>query len=100
MISLFTRTLRFSFIMLTPPLFFYLILSDIFPALRCLRGKELGIKKSRYTDDQIAFALKQAETSTPGRSHSVNGNFGADVLSLEECVRRSQRRRTEAPEAG
>ena len=28
-------------------------------------GKELEMKKSRYTDEQIAFALKQAETGTP-----------------------------------
>lgn len=28
-------------------------------------GKELDTKKSRYTDVQIAFALKQAETGTP-----------------------------------
>ena len=27
-------------------------------------GEELGTKKSRYTDEQIAFALKQAETGT------------------------------------
>jgi transposase-like protein len=27
-------------------------------------GKELGMKKSRYTEEQIAFALKQAETGT------------------------------------
>jgi putative transposase len=29
-----------------------------------LRAKELGMKKSRYTDEQIAFALKQAEMGT------------------------------------
>jgi transposase-like protein len=28
-------------------------------------GKELEMKRSRYTDEQIAFALKQAETGTP-----------------------------------
>ena len=28
-------------------------------------GKELEKKESRYTDEQIAFALKQAETGTP-----------------------------------
>ena len=28
-------------------------------------GKELGHEKSKYTDEQIAFALKQAETGTP-----------------------------------
>jgi putative transposase len=28
-------------------------------------GKELDMKKSRYTEEQIAFALKQAETGTP-----------------------------------
>jgi putative transposase len=30
-----------------------------------LSGEELEMKKSRYTDEQIAFALKQAETGTP-----------------------------------
>jgi putative transposase len=30
-----------------------------------LSGKELEMKKLRYTDEQIAFALKQAETGTP-----------------------------------
>jgi putative transposase len=28
-------------------------------------GKELDMKKSKYTDEQIAFALKRAETGTP-----------------------------------
>jgi putative transposase len=28
-------------------------------------GKELEMKKSRYTEEQIAFALKRAETGTP-----------------------------------
>jgi putative transposase len=27
--------------------------------------KEHAVKKSRYTEDQIAYALKQAETGTP-----------------------------------
>ena len=27
--------------------------------------KEHAVKKSRYTEEQIAYALKQAETGTP-----------------------------------
>ena len=36
-----------------------------FSGLEKPSGKELEMKKSRYTDEQIAFALKQAETGTP-----------------------------------
>jgi putative transposase len=36
-----------------------------FSGLEKPSGKELDMKKSRYTDEQIAFALKQAETGTP-----------------------------------
>jgi len=48
------------------------------------------VKKSRYTEEQIAYALKQAVTGIAvseviGRM----GDFRADVLSLEEAVRRS-----------
>ena len=37
--------------------------------------------KSRFTEEQISFALKQAETGTPvAEVHSANGDFGADTL--------------------
>ncbi|TCQ09092.1 putative transposase [Sphingomonas sp. PP-CC-3A-396] len=35
-----------------------------FSGLEKPSGEELEIKKSRYTDEQIGFALKQAETGT------------------------------------
>jgi len=47
------------------------------------------MKKSRYTDEQIAFALKQAETGTPVAEAIRRMDFRADVLPLEEGVRRS-----------
>jgi putative transposase len=31
------------------------------------------VKKSRFTEEQISFALKQAETGTGGRGHSADG---------------------------
>ena len=40
-------------------------LSESFPALGSLRARSWVMKKSRYTEEQIAFALKQAETGTP-----------------------------------
>ena len=40
-------------------------LSESFPALLSLRARSWNMKKSRYTEEQIAFALKQAETGTP-----------------------------------
>jgi putative transposase len=46
------------------------------------------MKKSRYTDEQIAFALKQAETGTPVAEVIRRMGFWADVLPLEEGVRR------------
>jgi putative transposase len=41
------------------------MLSESFPALWSLRARSWDMKKSRYTEEQIAFALKQAETGTP-----------------------------------
>jgi len=35
-----------------------------FSGLKKPSGKELEMKNSRYMDEQIAFALKQAETGT------------------------------------
>ena len=60
-------------------------------------AKELKMKKSRYTDEQIAFALKQARPVAEV-IRRMKG-FGADVLPLGEGVRRSRRRRAEAFEA-
>lgn len=37
----------------------------MFSGLEKPLGKELETKKSLYTDEQIAFALTQAETGTP-----------------------------------
>ena len=49
------------------------------------------MKKSRYTEEQIAFALKQAETGTTGlRGSAAHGDLGADLLSLEEALRRAR----------
>lgn len=45
------------------PVFFHF--EREFSGLEKPSGKELEMKKSRYTDEQIAFALKQAETGTP-----------------------------------
>ena len=39
-------------------------LSESFPALRSLRARSWDMKKSKYTDAQIAFALKQAGPGT------------------------------------
>ena len=48
------------------------------------------MKKSKFTDQQIAFALKQAETGTP--LEEVCRKLGISqqtFLSLEERVRRA-----------
>jgi transposase-like protein len=65
-------------------------------------GKKLEIKKSRYKDEQIAFALKQAETGTPVAE--VIRRMGISEQTFyrwRRCtaVRRSRCRRTEALEA-
>ena len=57
------------------------------------------MKKSRHTEEQIAFALKQAETGTAVAEVIRDGNLGANVLPLKEGVRWSRRRRVAAPEA-
>ena len=49
------------------------------------------MKKSRYTEEQIAFALKQAETGTPvAEVLRRMGDLGADLLPLEEALRRAR----------
>ena len=52
------------------------------------------MKKKRDTDEQIGFVLRQAETGTPiGGSVPQDGDFGTDLLSLEEEVCRAGRGR-------
>jgi putative transposase len=38
------------------------------------------MKKTRYTEEQIAYALRQAETGTPVGEVIRDGHFHADVL--------------------
>ena len=58
------------------------------------------MKKSRYTEEQIAFALKQAETGTPvAEVIRRMGGIRADVLPLEEGVWRAGCGRVAAGEA-
>ncbi|KTT99046.1 hypothetical protein NS355_07860 [Sphingomonas yabuuchiae] len=54
---------------LTSSLFFSSKLSESFPALWSPRARSWDMKKSRYTEEQIAFALKQAETGPPVNSY-------------------------------
>ena len=52
-------------------------------------GQEHVVKKSKFTDEQIAFALKQAELGT--RVEEVCRKMGiseATFYSLEEALRR------------
>jgi len=45
------------------------------------------MKKTRYTEEQVAFALKQAETGTRvWRSLQKDGHFICLILQLEEPV--------------
>ena len=47
------------------------------------------MKKSQFTDQQIAFALQQAEGGTPVEEVCRSGNQPSDVLSLEEGLWRA-----------
>ncbi len=57
------------------------------------------MKKLRYTDGQIAFALRQAETSTPVIELIDRTKFGAADLTAEYGIRRVGRvyRRPSSP---
>ncbi len=58
------------------------------------------MKKTKYTEEQIAFTLKQAETGTPVQEVIRKmGNFRADLLQLEEEVRWTGIIRTQEAEA-
>jgi len=46
------------------------------------------MKRSKFTEQQIAYAFKQAELGTPGRRGvQEDGNFGCNLLQLEEELR-------------
>ena len=46
------------------------------------------MKKSKFTEQQLAFALQQAENGTTvGEVYRKMGNRGGDVLSLETALR-------------
>ena len=48
------------------------------------------MKKSRYTDERIAFALWKGETGTPVKEVILKmGIAEPDLLTLEEVVRRA-----------
>ena len=57
------------------------------------------MKKSRYTDEQIAFALKQAETGTPVAEVIRRIGIPEQTFYRWKKVWRSRRRRAAAPEA-
>ena len=58
------------------------------------------MKKSRFTEAQIAFALRQAESGTPvAEIIPQTGDRGADFLPLEKDVRGDGCRGTAAFEA-
>lgn len=52
------------------------------------------MKTIRYTEEQMAFALRQAELGTPGRrNRPQDGGERTDVLPLGEAVCRDGRGR-------
>lgn len=58
------------------------------------------MKRTRYTEEQIAYALRQAEMGTPvAEVVRKMGGQRADFLPLEEAVRRDGCRREPAAEA-
>ena len=58
------------------------------------------MKKTKFTEEQIAFTLRQAEAGTPVAEviRNMRGQR-TDVLSLEEAIRRDGRRGAASPEA-
>lgn len=57
------------------------------------------MKKTRYTEEQIVYAMKQAETGTAVTEVIRRVDFRADVLPLEEALWRPGRGRAAAAEA-
>lgn len=55
--------------------------------------------KKRRAEEKVAFALKQAETDTSVVEVTQQMDFGAQVLQLQEGVRRAGRRRAAASKA-
>ena len=49
------------------------------------------MKQKRYSDEQIAFALRQAESGTAVADLPQAGRVGADLLPMEESVHRDKR---------
>ena len=70
-----------------------------FSGLEKPSGKELGMKKSRYTDEQIAFALKQAETGTPVAEVIRRMGISEQTFYRQKTLYGGRGRRAEAPEA-
>src|SRR5690242_18025475 len=67
-----------------------------------MRRRVLPMKKGRYTEEQIAYALRQVELGTPVVEvvrKMGDGRQRADFLPVEEAVRRYGRRRDSAAEA-
>ncbi|PTR14408.1 hypothetical protein C8R31_10680 [Nitrosospira sp. Nsp2] len=60
------------------------------------------MKKSRFTEVQVAYALRQAEAGTPVRDVPQPWHIRSHVLHLEEEVRRPgwQRGQAVAPARG
>jgi hypothetical protein len=56
------------------------------------------VKKNRFTEEQISFALKQAETGRRWRRSFGGWDLGADILPLEEALCRVGHRRAAASE--
>lgn len=54
------------------------------------------MKRSRFTEVQVAYALRQAEAGTPVMDVCQALAYRSDVLLLEEEVRRAGRQRGQA----
>jgi len=60
----------------------------VFQLCEILEGRSGAVKKNRFTEEQIAFALKRAETGMPVDEVVRRMGFRADVLPLGEAVSR------------